>query len=59
LTTILTGAAHAVIGTGFFIAGIMVPARTFFGVSAGVGLFGTGMIYLGMNFRKGVKEKQT
>ena len=59
LTTILTGAAHAVIGVGLFIAGIMVPAITFFGVSAGAGLFGTGMIFLSMNFRKGAQEKQT
>ena len=59
LTTILTGAAHAVIGIGLFVAGIMVPAITFLGVSAGVGIFGTGMLFLAMNFRKGAQEKQT
>jgi hypothetical protein len=59
LTTILTGTAHAVIGVGLFVAGILVPAITFFGVSAGIGIFGTGMVFLGMNFRKGAQEKQT
>ena len=59
LTTILTGISHAVIGIGLFIAGISVPAITFFGVTAGLGIFGTGIVFLAMNFRKGAQEKQT
>ncbi len=59
LTTILAGAAHAIIGAGLITLGALVPEVIFGGIAAGAGIFGTGIVFIAMNFRKSAQEKQT
>jgi hypothetical protein len=56
--TLGAGAAHAVGGAGLLLAGLGIPAIGFFGITVGLGLLVTGIIFISMNFRKTAQESQ-